>query len=441
MKTFNRIFLSISFLFLLTVTAFAQNTTIIDDNLIINGSPTFVPDLIFKADATNRGASIQFSSGSTTRWLVGYAPDNTNDLRFLRSTGSSGLQTVLGLDYSTGNVGIGANTPIAPLDVRGDNLILLRPGVGIDNLSSNRFVALGESGGVRGAINGCDIYGFRSQLSTSNFINVGVTSSNAPTISWETTNSSDRLDLRVDNSSSSCGTLVAQFGTGTYKLIVKGKALADGGSWVASDRRFKTNIKKIGNALSLVRQIEGDTYEYNQDNEAGRTMPEGKSLGFVAQELAKVLPDAVIKDEEGFYAVNYDAVIPVLVEAVKELDGQMEVNTNLQQQVAELRSELNELKGIKSPAGASFGKAELFQNTPNPFNVDTRIGYTLPEGAQEAALYVYDMQGVQVAVYKNLNAGNGEVMISGSRLKAGMYLYTLIADGKEVDTKRMIMTR
>ncbi len=164
-------------------------------------------------------------------------------------------------------------------------------------------------------------------------------------------------------------------------------------------------------------------------------------IGGFGTVVSKKISSKKIKDEEGFYAVNYDAVIPVLVEAVKELDGQMEVNTNLQQEVAALRSELNELKGIKSPAGASFGKAELFQNTPNPFNVDTRIGYTLPEGAQEAALYVYDMQGVQVAVYQKLSAGNGEVMISGSSLKAGMYLYTLIADGKEVDTKRMIMTR
>ncbi len=158
------------------------------------------------------------------------------------------------VDVRNNRLGIGTNDPNAPLDVRGDNLILTRIGTTSSNLASSRFTALGESGGRQGAVNGCDIYGFRSQLSTSNFINVGVTSSNAPTISWETTNSSDRLDLRVDNSSTSCGTLVAQFGTGTYELVVYGSALASGGSWVTSDKRFKSNIKKIDNALGLVRQ-------------------------------------------------------------------------------------------------------------------------------------------------------------------------------------------
>ena len=350
--------------------------------------------------------------------------------------GLEGRTTAFFINAGAISAGIGTTSPLGSFDVRGDNLILTRSGVSSSTLASSRFTALGESGGRQGAVNGCDIYGFRSQLSTSNFINVGVTSSNAPTISWETTNSSDRLDLRVDNSSTSCGTLVAQFGTGTYELVVYGSALASGGSWVTSDKRFKSNIKKIDNALSLVRQIEGDTYEYNQDNEAGRTMPDGKSMGFVAQDLAKVLPDAVMEDEEGFLAVNYDAVIPLLVEAVKELDSQVQTSRDLQREIADLRAELNELKGIEG-----LGEVQLFQNTPNPFNVDTRITYQLPEKAQQSVLYIYDMQGKQVAVYNNLKSGVGEVLIQGGQLEVGMYLYTLIADGKEVGTKRMIMTQ
>ena len=350
--------------------------------------------------------------------------------------GGSGLPSFT-VDVARDRVGINTFPDLGVFDVRGDNLILTRPGVTSSTLASNRFTALGESGGRRGAVNGCDIYGFRSQLSTSNFINVGVTSANAPTISWETTNSNDRLDLRVDNSSSTCGTLVAQFGTGTYELVVYGSALASGGSWVTSDKRFKSNIKKIDNALSLVRQIEGDTYEYKQDNEAGRVMPEGRSLGFVAQDLAKVLPDAVMKDEEGFLAVNYDAVIPLLVEAVKELDSQIQTAKDLQREISDLRSELNQLKGIS----LEDKEASLLQNIPNPSGADTRIEYSLPLTTQQVSLLIYDMQGKQMATYENLQSGaHQEVTIERSTLKAGMYMYTLVADGKEVATKRMILT-
>ena len=230
---------------------------------------------------------------------------------------------------------------------------------------------------------------------------------------------------------------MAQFGTGTYELVVYGSALASGGSWVTSDKRFKSNIKKIDNALSLVRQIEGDTYEYKQDNEAGRVMPEGRSLGFVAQDLAKVLPDAVMKDEEGFLAVNYDAVIPLLVEAVKELDSQIQTAKDLQREISDLRSELNQLKGIS----LEDKEASLLQNIPNPSGADTRIEYSLPLTTQQVSLLIYDMQGKQMAAYENLQSGaHQEVTIERSTLKAGMYMYTLVADGKEVATKRMILT-
>lgn len=350
--------------------------------------------------------------------------------------GLEGRTSAFFVDASRQNAGIGTNSPLGNLDVRGDNLILTRPDVTSSTLISNRFAALGESGGRQGAVNGCDLYGFRSQINVNNFVNLGVTSGSRPTLSWGTTLSDNRLDLRLDESTTSCGTLVAQFGTGTYELIVYGSSLASGGSWVTSDKRFKNNIKKIDNALGLVRQIEGDTYEYNQENEAGRTMPEGKSMGFVAQELAKILPDAVMKDEEGFYAVNYDAIIPLLVEAVKELDGQVQTTRDLQREVEDLRTELKELKGIKG-----LGTVQLFQNAPNPFNIDTRITYQLPTETQQSVLYIYDMQGKQVAVYNNLESGQGEVLIEGRKLEAGMYLYTLVADGKEVDTKRMIMTQ
>ena len=82
----------------------------------------------------------------------------------------------------------------------------------------------------------------------------------------------------------------------------------------------------------------------------------------------------------------------------------------------------------------------LEQNNPNPFTEVTEINYYLPAETQNAMLYVYDLQGKPVKNYKITQMGNASHVIQGSELSAGMYLYTLIADGKEVDTKRMILT-
>ena len=84
--------------------------------------------------------------------------------------------------------------------------------------------------------------------------------------------------------------------------------------------------------------------------------------------------------------------------------------------------------------------AVLYQNTPNPFDENTVVRYVLPEGTQRASILIYNMNGEELMTYDHLQ-GNSELEINGGILKAGMYLYSLIADGKEVDTKRMILTR
>jgi hypothetical protein len=82
----------------------------------------------------------------------------------------------------------------------------------------------------------------------------------------------------------------------------------------------------------------------------------------------------------------------------------------------------------------------LYQNSPNPFNEKTIITYYLPASIAIANLYIYNMQGIQIKAFSIVDRENGNIIISGNELNPGMYLYSLIADGKEVDTKRMILT-
>jgi hypothetical protein len=83
---------------------------------------------------------------------------------------------------------------------------------------------------------------------------------------------------------------------------------------------------------------------------------------------------------------------------------------------------------------------QLHQNSPNPFIRITSIEYYLAEHVKNAVIYIYDMSGSQVKNILLDPKGYGNIIINGSDLKAGMYVYTLVADGQVVDRKRMIKT-
>ncbi|AKU44573.1 tail fiber protein [Klebsiella phage Matisse] len=90
---------------------------------------------------------------------------------------------------------------------------------------------------------------------------------------------------------------------------------------IRSDRRAKSDIKVIENALEKVETLSGNTYELH--NTSGGTT---RSAGLIAQEVQEVLPEAVTQDNEedgGMLRLNYNAVIALLVESVKELSAEV----------------------------------------------------------------------------------------------------------------------
>jgi len=85
--------------------------------------------------------------------------------------------------------------------------------------------------------------------------------------------------------------------------------------------------------------------------------------------------------------------------------------------------------------------AILYQNTPNPFSSNTEIVCYLPEATTQATLFIYNLQGAQLLNFPITQAGLNTVIIYGSELPAGMYLYTLVVGNVIIDTKRMILTK
>ena len=244
-------------------------------------------------------------------------------------------------------------------------------------------------------------------------------------------------------------------------LDVKGKVYS-GGYELTSDERLKTDIKPLTDKLDKLYQLNGKSYKKHTEpdelnlpdikDEKGnvikkfekrknRISKETAEFGFLAQELKEVYPELVSQDTLGYYYVNYIGLIPVLVEALKDQKAQIAALTELvtkpnsgpKKVGAVTTSGLTETDALTYPV--------LDQNVPNPFNTSTTIGYYLPTTITDASIYVYDMNGVQLKSYSINQRGKGNITIQGSEFNAGMYLYALIADGKVIDTKRMILIK
>lgn len=205
----------------------------------------------------------------------------------------------------------------------------------------------------------------------------------------------------------------------------------------SSDIRFKDNISDIeSSVLKSLASLRPVSYTFKRESMIylNEGEEERTHYGFIAQDVKEILPDIVSEDGAGYLSVNYVELIPLLIQAVKQQ----------QSQINELQNLLSEVQQDNARRVVSAHKstsAQLLQNTPNPFTHNTTIKYVLPADTREAAIHIYDMNGTEIVAFPIDTSGNGELTIDGGTLRAGMYLYSLIADGQLIDTKQMILTK
>ena len=90
----------------------------------------------------------------------------------------------------------------------------------------------------------------------------------------------------------------------------------------SSDQRLKDNVLVIDSALNKVNNISG--YSFTWNNKINDHREGTNDYGVIAQEIEDILPDAVSINNQGNKTVNYNALIPLLVEAVKELSAKVD---------------------------------------------------------------------------------------------------------------------
>ncbi|OUL62806.1 tail fiber domain-containing protein [Flavobacterium sp. AJR] len=167
---------------------------------------------------------------------------------------------------------------------------------------------------------------------------------------WKETTSGNEATSNTQNIYQTGNVGIGGVSDATFKLKVYGAITATNFTQT-SDQRYKKDIEPIKGALKMVKQMEGVGYNWRSDEFKDKKFDEKHQLGVIAQDILKIVPDAVSKDEKGYYTVNYVALVPVLIEAIKEQQMIIEVQEqkfNTQQtQINELRTLINSIKTEK----------------------------------------------------------------------------------------------
>jgi hypothetical protein len=118
-------------------------------------------------------------------------------------------------------------------------------------------------------------------------------------------------------------------GVGTAASTVAGeiRATNDITAFYSSDIRLKENIQPIQNALEKIESISGNTYDWKEGYDEIHSH-KGNDVGVIAQEIEEILPQIVTNRDNGYKAVQYEKIIPLLIEAIKELSNKVKVLEN-----------------------------------------------------------------------------------------------------------------
>jgi hypothetical protein len=117
------------------------------------------------------------------------------------------------------------------------------------------------------------------------------------------------------------------------ELHVVGDICYTGSIAACSDARYKEQVTAITDALQTVLALRGVTYTWNREAYPDMRFDDQTHLGFIAQEMQKLLPEVVREDKDGYLSVDYGRLTPLLVESIKQQQAQIDELKALVQQL------------------------------------------------------------------------------------------------------------
>ncbi|MBI2966927.1 MAG: tail fiber domain-containing protein [Bacteroidetes bacterium] len=129
--------------------------------------------------------------------------------------------------------------------------------------------------------------------------------------------------------------------------------------YFCSDVRYKKDISPVKNALPDVLKLQGVRYNWRTDEFPDKHFDNQRQIGFIAQDVEKIYPELVKTDNNGFKSIDYGKLTPLLLEAIKEQEKQIEETGK---EVKELRTQfeklLIQLKRNENPQSVLLQKTE-----------------------------------------------------------------------------------
>ena len=311
-------------------------------------------------------------------------------------------------------------------------------------------LSIGVLGGLNGSAtggitSGSGIYGSSSTLSTIPEEHTGIYAGYF------------RGDVRVTGGL--YGTLLTPSESSTSALAVETEVLCNSGEQSISDKLKQVQLlqfyRQNQNSVSpvLINEETGvsttvfDDFHIEDENVDEmedmivQTELSSVKYGLAADQLRNVYPELVYEDGNGNLSINYIEMIPLLVQSINELSAKIEEleNGNNDDDFVLMSKERGNATDINEVDETEV--LSLSQNRPNPFSESTTIEVTVPESTRTAAIFIYDMSGKQEKQISISERGKVSVSVTSEGLTPGMYLYSLIADGKVVSTRKMILTK
>jgi hypothetical protein len=346
------------------------------------------------------------------------------------------------------------------LSTNGDHNTAVGVNAGYSTTTGDNNIYMGEAAGATNTTGSNNTYiGFNADGNNVNYSNSSAFGNGAVTTATN--------KIRVGNSS---------------VTVIEGQV---DWSW-PSDGRFKENVTEEVKGLEFINRLRPVVYNFNTkkfEEFLTKSMPDSvrrkhlegvdfgpstaiRQSGFIAQEVEKAAAESGYDfnslhkpaNENDNYSLSYAGFVMPLVKSVQQLSKQ---DTELQKEnakqdsvIAALQKQIAALTAAKANGSGTLSTGEtaaaqdvnlkdgqsvvLDQNVPNPFAEQTVIGYFLPEDTQKAQMLFYNAMGKLIQSTDLQEKGKGSLNVFASDLSNGTYTYTLVVNGKVVETKKMM---
>ena len=280
----------------------------VESNITFDGSTLAVGGSLTLNKAQGSGdVTIEFKQAGTTTYVMGIDDSSTNNVFKIHSSTSLVDNSDFTIDTS-GNVTVGGD-------------LILDDGGSIKEAGGTAAITIDSAGEV-------------SKIGQD-------TPTDGQVLTWDNGNSKVVWSTVSGGGGGGLPSGVTYTGSGAsaeFQVTGNIRATADITAYHTSDRRYKENLKNIEKPNEKLKRINGYEFDWNDKHEVYKNTHD---IGVIAQEIEEVLPEIVVEREDGYKAVRYEKIIPLLIESNKDLVQRVE---GLEQTIKEKDEKYEELE-------------------------------------------------------------------------------------------------